>query len=522
MRLGIDFGTTRTVVATALAGRYPVAVFEAPGGYRDFVPGVATLNDDLCFGWEAAAELGRGPRAAVRSVKREVSRRAPDDVLSDSGLDMTALDLATRYLSFLRSELIDRANLDVDREEPLEAMIAVPANAGSSQRYLTVEAFRRAGFSVLGLVNEPTAAAVEYAYNNLAGLGRKSPKRYVVVYDLGGGTFDTSAVSLLERRFELIASEGIGRLGGEDFDAAILELALSKAGVRAAALSANQTTHLLEICREAKEGVSSNCRRLLIDLEPALPGVDAVTLEMSEVNRACAPLVEPTLGLLARIVDKVKEYGINPDNPRELGGVYLVGGATAFPLVARTLREHYRRKVLLAPLPHAATAVGLAIAADPEAGIYLREATTRHFGVWRERDAGRAKVFDPIIEKGALPRKDGVVVTRRYRPVHAVGHLRFVECSELGPDGEAHGDLMPWGEVLFPYDPLLSTLDNLGKVAPDARLSNPDQEIVERYNYRSDGTVCVEIQNATRGYSRRYELGHLAERDARAAGAEPP
>ena len=87
-------------------------------------------------------------------------------------------------------------------------MVAVPANSSSRQRWLTLEAFRRAGFEPIGMLNEPTAAAVEFAQRHLD-LGKKSPKRYVVVYDLGGGTFDTSAVSLEGRRFELIASEGL-------------------------------------------------------------------------------------------------------------------------------------------------------------------------------------------------------------------------------------------------------------------------------------------------------------------------
>jgi molecular chaperone DnaK (HSP70) len=421
MRLGIDFGTTRTVVAAALSGRYPVAVFETPLGYRNFVPSIASQGPrGIRFGWEAVRDPEAAPRAMIRSLKREVASRAPDDPLSDTPFAASALELTTEFLRFLRIELLENSNLDLDRDEPLEAMIAVPASAGSSQRYLTVEAFRCAGFRVLGLVNEPTAAAIEFFANNLAALGKKSPKRYVIVYDLGGGTFDTSAVSLLDRRFELIASEGIARLGGEDFDAVILEQALRQAGVREAALSSAERTCLLENCREAKESLSVNSRRLVVDLEPVLTGRTA-TLDMSDVNLACAPLVEQTLALLARIVERVREHGINPENPRELGGVYLVGGSTSFPLVARALRDHYKRKVLLAPLPHAATAVGLAVAADPDAGIYVREATTRHFGVWREREGGRAKVIDPIIEKGALPKDASDAVTRSYRPVHAEG-----------------------------------------------------------------------------------------------------
>jgi molecular chaperone DnaK (HSP70) len=508
MRLGIDFGTTRTVVASSVDGRYPIAVFESARGYTEFVPGLAVRGgEELALGWEAVTELGPKSLAVVRSIKREAGSRLPDERLADLGIDKTALELTTDYLRFLRHMLLERSNLELSATEPLEAMIAVPANASTSQRYLTVESFTRAGFRVLGLINEPTAAAIEYAHNNLASLGKRSPKRYVVVYDLGGGTFDTSAVSLLDRRFELIATEGIGRLGGEDFDAVILDLALSRAGVSREGLGRLVTTTLLEVCREAKEALSPSSRRLLVDLGTCLPGVEAVPLDMAEVNAACEPLVKRTLGLLARVLDRVREHGIDPDNSRELGGVYLVGGATAFPLVGKLLREVYRRKVLIAPQPHAATAVGLAIAADPEARIFVREAVTRHFGVWREGEAGRNKIFDPIIHKGLLPDGGSLSIERRYRPVHAVGHLRFLECTDLDPEGQPRGDLTPWGDILFPYDPSLAEQRDLSGIPVDRRITGSPVEIVERYGYAQDGTISISIENATLGYSRRYVLG---------------
>src|SRR5690606_27645379 len=142
--------------------------------------------------------------------------------------------------------------------------VAVPANAASRQRYLTLEAFRRAGFTPVAMLNEPTAAAVELAHLHLGELGKKSPKRYVVVYDLGGGTFDTSAVSLEGRRFVLIASEGIAERGGDDFDEIVLHAACSQLGIpmptgapRAAAL---------ERAREAKESLRTASKKLLVDL----------------------------------------------------------------------------------------------------------------------------------------------------------------------------------------------------------------------------------------------------------------
>jgi molecular chaperone DnaK (HSP70) len=508
MRLGIDFGTTRTVVAAAVDGRYPVAVFETPRGFAEFIPGLAVRGrGELTLGWEAAAGIGADSQAIIRSIKREAGGRLPDERLRDLGIDRTALELTSEYLRFLRRMLIERSNLDLDELEPLETMVAVPANASSSQRYLTVEAFNRAGFRVLGLINEPTAAAIEYAHNHVSALGKRSPKRYVVVYDLGGGTFDTSAVSLVDRRFDLIASEGISRLGGEDFDAIILDLALEAARIDPSSLTAVRRAHLLEICREAKEALGPSNRKLALDFGACLEGVDLVTLEMAAVNEACMPLVAHTLELLERILAGVAEHGHDPGNTRELGGIYLVGGGTAFPLVGKVLRERYKRKVLIAPQPHAATAVGLAIAADPEAQIFVREAVTRHFGVWREGEAGRNKIFDPIISKGLLPEEDGLSVERRYRPVHAVGHLRFLECSEIDGTGQPRGDMTPWGDILFPYDAALLERSDLASIPLDQRLVGGEVEIVERYGYGRDGAIWVSIENATRGYSRRYVLG---------------
>jgi molecular chaperone DnaK (HSP70) len=510
MRLGIDFGTTRTVVAAAVSGRYPVAVFETAQGFSEFVPGLAVRDGArLELGFEARDGLAGRADTIVRSIKREVGARPPDDRLGEIGLDRTALELATDYLGRLKRLLFEQSNLDLEPDEPLEAMIAVPANAGTSQRYLTVEAFQRAGFRVLGMLNEPTAAAIEYAHNHLGVLGKRSPKRYVVVYDLGGGTFDTSAVSLVDRRFDLLATEGIGRLGGEDFDECILDLALDELGKQQRMLDPVTRARLLECCREAKEALVPANRKLVVDFGAALPGAACVGLDMSDVNAACEPLVERTLELLERILERVREHGIDPANPRELGGVYLVGGATAFPLVGRLLRERYKRKVLVAPQPHAATAVGLAMAADPRAGVLVREAVTRHFGVWREGEAGRDKVFDPILLKGVLPEGEvpGIEIERAYRPVHAVGRLRFLECTELGADGQPHGDLTPWCDILFPYDPALAERGDLAHVPPEQRLPDPGEEIVERYRYGKDGSISIAIENRTRGYSRRYVLG---------------
>ena len=512
MRLGIDFGTTRTVIAAVDQGRYPVAQFETAQGYSDFVPGLAANSSGkLELGWEAAARFNQNPDGALRSIKRAVSRVSPDEVFAELGMAQTsAVELVAAYLTRIRSLLIEQSNLDISPDEPLEAMVAVPANASTRQRYLTIEAFRRAGFEVLGMVNEPTAAAIEFAHRNLGVIGKRSPKRYVVVYDLGGGTFDTSAVSLEHRRFELITSEGIGELGGDDFDQLIFDFAARAAKLDPHSLSYVERARLLELCREAKEGLTSASRRMLIDLGRILPGADSITLDLAELYEATRPLIDRSLSLLERVFGKLEDRGIDPNDARQLGAVYLVGGATAFPMVGKMLRERYKRKVQLAPQPHAATAVGLAIAADPDAGVFVREAITRHFGVWRESEAGREKVFDPILDKGTVSESGDFLIERSYRPVHAVGHLRFLECSELGNDGRPEGDLTPWGDIYFPYDPRFLGEQDLSNRSTE-RCDGLSEQIVEQYHYGRDGTVTVTIQNQTRGYQRRFVLGASGE-----------
>jgi molecular chaperone DnaK (HSP70) len=508
MRLGVDFGTTRTVIAAAERGRYPLATFEAPHGFCDYLPSIASSdNGKLSFGWDAQRGLydGAADAPTIRSVKRRVTGLFPEDPVGMD--DLSALDLTTHYLRHVRSTLIEKSNFDLDDDEPLEAMIGVPANASSRQRFLTMEAFRRAGFSVLGMVSEPTAAAIEFAHRNLGAIGRRTPKRYVVVYDLGGGTFDASAVSLEGRRFDLLANEGITELGGNDFDEIILKLALEAAGLRKG-LPQRLQTRLLELCRQAKEGMNSSSRRLLIDFSSVLD-VPEIVLEAALVSDRCQPLIDRTIELTQRLFQRLLAHGIDPENARELGAIYLVGGGSAFVPVGRTLRAQYKRKIQIAPQPHAATAIGLAIAADPDSTILVRETVTRYFGVWRESEGGRDKVFDLLFAKNAdLNSEASSVVERRYRPAHAVGYLRYLECSELNAQGQPSGDLSPWGEVLFPYDPALRKGGNLEALSEQRRPDLSADEIVEVYRYLPDGTVKVEIANSTRGYEHSYVIGN--------------
>jgi hypothetical protein len=93
--------------------------------------------------------------------------------------------------------------------------------------------------------------------------------------------------------------------------------------------------------------------------------------------------------------------------------------------------------------------------------------------------------------------------------MHAIGHLRFLECSGLTPDGQPTGDLTPWAEIYFPYDEALAEAGDLAALHPEQRLSQAGDDIVEVYTYANDGTIRVDIQNRTRGYHRSFVLGEL-------------
>ena len=228
MLLGIDYGTTRTVVAAVDRGNYPVVSFQtAEGDAQDWYPSLIAVRGDahLC-GLDAARHQDDPDWAVFRSFKRQLAALGPTAQLPLGTGTVTALELLTAFLAQLQRDLVARSNLRLTPPEPLEAMIAVPANAHSNQRFLTLEAFRRAGFHVRGLLNEPSAAGIEYAHHARSA-GPSARRELVVVYDLGGGTFDASVINMVARRHEVVRSTGIAQLGGDEVDHVLLDLALA-------------------------------------------------------------------------------------------------------------------------------------------------------------------------------------------------------------------------------------------------------------------------------------------------------
>lgn len=507
MRIGIDFGTTRTVVAGITDGNYPICSFEYGGRIREYIPTLAAAyGNKILYGWDAVQAVRKKKKAILfRGLKRLTSTSHPDELVKiGADISVPLIELLTGYFGYVRDTIVSRGNLHVNGE--IEAMVATPANANSNQRYLTIEAFRRAGFNVLEVLNEPSVAALEYVHRFHSKPGGRSPKEYVVIYDLGGGTFDTAAVKFFDRSFEILGHDGIARFGGEDFDEILLEHALKSAGIDSKDISEEKRSQLLEECRERKEGLTPNTKKIAVDIN--VNSVDTtVVLDASALYGDCLPVIEPSIDAVNRVLDGLVRPGDPPDDPRRLAALYLVGGSVSFPPVSRRLREVFGRKVKHAPVAFGSTAAGLAIAADPAAGVRIQDSVSRYFGVWREADEGRDKLFDVLISKDTLlgPGQSSIVV-RRYRPGHNIGHLRFMECSLLDETGQPAGDLYPWPEILFPYDPQIENTKNLAEVPIERRSDLSDQEIYETYRYDSDGILRVKIENRTSGFRRNFSL----------------
>jgi molecular chaperone DnaK (HSP70) len=516
MRLGIDLGTTRMVVAYVDRGNYPVVLFDAPDGASSewFPPLIAAQGEERLYGWKAWQAQDDPGWTIVRSVKRLLEAAGPETRVQIGDQSVPMQQLLRELVLALRESLLSSSNLPTPKSGKLEVMLGVPANAHSNQRFLTVEAFREAGFEVLGLLNEPSAAGIEFGHRNRK-LRAAAERARILVYDLGGGTFDASLVSLGEAAHEVVASEGIATLGGDDFDEILADLALETAGTSGEeqnSLSQAEMFRLQEECRQKKEALHPNTRRIVIDLGAVREGWPEVSLACETFYERCRPLIEETLHAVQDLLAAhgPAETDGSSGEGQALDALYVTGGASELPPVSRALREHFGRRVRRSAYARSATAIGLAIQADATAGYHLSEKFTRYFGVWREAESGRSVSFDPLFVKGAAlpaPGSPPLERRRRYAAVHNIGHFRYLECSQLTEDGQPSGDLTVWDEIRFPFDTAREKQKDLSAIPVSRLEAVSPPEVEEGYACDSSGTLTVRIANLTAGYERTYRLG---------------
>ena len=263
---------------------------------------------------------------------------------------------------------------------------------------------------MLGLMNEPSAAAIEYAYRNSAERRHRAGGS-LLVYDLGGGTFDVSLLTLGATEHTVEASDGLPQVGGDDFDEILADFALEVAKLPSP-LTTSERRVLLDECREKKESLSPNTRKMSIDLERVRPELEQVTFPVDLYYERCRPIIEST----REIVEKL--LSARPD--AQLDTLYVTGGGSELPPVARVLKESFGRKVRRSAYMRSASAVGLAIRAG-SGSEQLHEQFNQNFGIWREAESGRAIVFDLIFPRGMRLPEQGQLPLRL--GAHCIGPL---------------------------------------------------------------------------------------------------
>jgi molecular chaperone DnaK (HSP70) len=494
------------VVAAADRGNYPLVNFETPDGrVRDWFPSVLAISEKgRAYGWEALEQQGKPGWTIVRSLKRLLKNAGPYSDIEIAHQRLNVGQVVTEMMLSLRREIMDRSTLGAGKYERFQVMLGVPANANSNQRFLTEEAARGAGFEVLGLLNEPSAAAIEFAYRN-SNERRNRAKGGLLVYDLGGGTFDASLVALAETEHSVIASDGISDLGGDDFDEILASLVMAEAGKpeqEGDSLTAAEWYLLLDECREKKEALNPNSRRITIDLERVRKNWRDVSISVDKFYEQCRPLVEASRSIVEDLLAAHPDHGIDT--------LYLTGGGSELPPVARVLREAFGGRVRRSAYMRSATAIGLAIHAEGHAGRRLRDQFTKNFGVWREADDGQNVVFDVIFPRGIkLPSRGEVPlrIVRSYRPVHNIGHFRYLECAQLGANNQPEGEISNWDEIRVAFDPKLRDLADLMD-EPVRRYDHMRELwIEEEYTCDANGDVKVKIRDKITGQANEYRLG---------------
>jgi len=361
LAVGIDLGTTHSLVA-AVRSSVPEVLSDESG--RALLPSAVYVGagEQIHIGYEALDKLEAFPLDTLVSIKRLMGRSHQEAL--DSGMpyhfieDGQSVRVQTAHASLspveVAAKILEKLKLLAEGtlgDALVGAVITVPAYFDDAQRQATRDAARLAGLNVLRLLNEPTAAAIAY------GLDHGSEGVYAV-YDLGGGTFDLSLLRLSRGVFEVIATGGDTRLGGDDFDALIVDDFLD-------------TQKIEGVSHAFRRSLLSAARRLREKLTEQTEHVEAVVYEGSSYalkltreafERLAEPLVARTLVCAQQAL---KDASLTP---QDIKGVVMVGGATRMPVVRRRVGEVFGTSPLTDLDPDQVVALGAALQANLLAG----------------------------------------------------------------------------------------------------------------------------------------------------------
>ena len=370
--IGIDLGTTNSCVAV-MEGGEPVVIANAEGSRT--TPSVVGFqkNGERIVGQAAKRQAVVNPDKTVISIKREMGT---DHKVTIDGRSYTPQEISAMILSKLKTDAESYLG-----EKVTQAVITVPAYFSDSQRQATKDAGKIAGLEVLRIINEPTAAALAYGLDK-----GESGTHKVLVYDLGGGTFDVSILEIGDGVFEVLATSGNTHLGGDDFDKRIIDFLVddfkAKEGVD---LSKDKMAmqRLKEAAEKAKielSGMTStNINLPFITADAAGPKHLDVTLTRQKFEALTADLVKATEGPCNQALSDAKL------KPSDIDKVILVGGSTRIPAVYELVKKIMGKEPFKGINPDECVAIGAAIQAGVLAGdvkdVLLVDVTPLSLGI---------------------------------------------------------------------------------------------------------------------------------------------
>ena len=368
--IGIDLGTTNSCVAVVEGGK-PVVITNAEG--ERTTPSVVAFTKDgeRLVGGAAKRQIATNSGRTVSSIKRHMGT---DYRVHIDGKDLTPQEISAMILTKIRRDAESYLG-----EPVTEAVITVPAYFDDSQRKATQDAGRIAGLNVLRIINEPTAAAVAY------GLDNEAPQK-ILVYDLGGGTFDVSIIEMGDGVQEVLATAGNNRLGGDDFDQRIIDwMADSFKAEQGVDLRGDKMAmqRLKEAAEKAKielSGVTtSNISLPFITADATGPKHLEMTLTRAKFNELTADLVEATMGPVRQAMS---DSGLKPS---EIHKVLMVGGSSRIPAVQEAIKKFMGSEPFKGINPDECVAMGAAlqggVLGGEVTGLLLLDVTPLSLGI---------------------------------------------------------------------------------------------------------------------------------------------
>jgi molecular chaperone DnaK len=417
--IGIDLGTTNSCVAV-LEGGEPVVITSSEG--ERTTPSVVAFDKrsgERLVGQLARRQAVTNPERTIYSIKRFMGRRFRDvegearrvgyEVKSGPGGDVRVQiddkDYSPPEISAMTLQKLKRDAEEYLGEEITEAVITVPAYFEDAQRQATKDAGKIAGLDVKRIINEPTAAALAYGLD-------KEGEQTILVFDLGGGTFDVSILELGEGVFEVKATSGNNHLGGDDFDAKIVEWMVQEFK-KAEGIDLSQdkmaTQRLVEAAEKAKKELSSTTSTAInlpfITADANGPKHLDLTLSRAQFNQLTADLVEATAGPVRQAMQDAGLEGGGLDQ------IILVGGSTRIPAIQEQVKEITSKEPNKGINPDEVVAIGAAIQAGVLAGevkdVLLLDVTPLSLGI--ETKGG---VMTKLIERNTtIPTRKSEVFT---------------------------------------------------------------------------------------------------------------